>query len=130
MHWMILPLRRYAEFSGRSRRTEYWMFALLQIIVLVALGGVVSTFGAEPQGAGVGLFGITVALVFLALIIPNIAVQVRRYHDQDRSGWFVLLNFIPYVGSLIVLVFMLLPGTEGPNRFGADPKQTAMEASA
>ncbi|MDE2341689.1 MAG: DUF805 domain-containing protein, partial [Alphaproteobacteria bacterium] len=65
-----------------------------------------------------GLFGI----LMLALIIPSIAVQVRRFHDQNRSGWFVLLGFVPYIGGLVVLIFMLLEGTKGPNRFGEDPK--------
>jgi len=61
-------------------------------------------------------------LLYLALFIPWLAVQVRRFHDQDMSGWFVLLQFIPYVGGLIMLVFMCIDGTPGPNRFGADPK--------
>lgn len=64
------------------------------------------------------LFGVFV----LASLIPAIAVQVRRFHDQDRSGWFVLLNFIPYIGGIVVLVFMCLEGTKGPNRYGPDPK--------
>jgi uncharacterized membrane protein YhaH (DUF805 family) len=65
-----------------------------------------------------GIFG-------LATIIPSIAVQVRRFHDQDKSGWFVLLNLVPYIGALIVLVFMFIEGTKGPNRFGPDPKDPA-----
>ena len=72
---------------------------------------------------GAAIVGFALLAIFvLASIIPAIAVQVRRFHDQDRSGWFVLLNFIPYLGSLIVLVFMCLEGTKGPNRFGPDPK--------
>jgi len=102
---------------------EYWMFALLQIVVLFALVGVGSLLGdeqdEEPPTALVALLG----LFFFAIFIPNLAVQVRRFHDQNRSGWFVLLNLIPYLGSFVVLVFMLLPGTTGPNRFGSDPKQ-------
>ena len=70
---------------------------------------------------GVGL----IFLVGLAIIIPAIAVQVRRFHDQDKSGWFVLLNFVPYVGGIIVLVFMCLEGTKGENRYGPDPKAGA-----
>ena len=123
MNWMLLPLKRYAEFSGRSRRMEYWMFALLQIIVLfgIVFIGIALTGGEseEPPVFVTVLFGI----YFLGIIVPSIAVQVRRFHDQDRSGWFVLLNFIPYLGTFVVLIFMLLPGTQGENRFGPDPKQ-------
>lgn len=61
----------------------------------------------------------------LAILIPSIAVQVRRFHDQDKSGWFVLLALIPFLGGLVVLVFMCLEGTRGPNRFGPDPKNPA-----
>lgn len=122
MNWMLLPYRRYAEFSGRSRRKEYWLFALLQIIVaIVALS---SGFLVDSAATGTGLtLGMGVYLLFaLASFIPAIAVQVRRFHDQNRSGWMVLLNFIPYLGGLIVLVLMCLDGTPGPNRFGPDPK--------
>lgn len=122
MDWMLMPLRRYAEFSGRSRRKEYWMFVLFTILVGAALAIVAWLLGGlsgpEPSGLFLGLLGIYA----LALIVPSIAVQIRRMHDQDKSGWFVLLGFIPYVGGLVMLVFMCIEGTRGPNRFGADPK--------
>ncbi|MEP3227178.1 MAG: DUF805 domain-containing protein [Parasphingorhabdus sp.] len=128
MEWMLMPLKRYADFSGRSRRKEYWMFALLQVIIIVGLAIIAGVLGAfTPDGTGemsmggglvMGLFG----LYALAIFIPSLAVQVRRFHDQDKSGWFVLLGFIPYIGGLIVLVFMCLDGTRGNNRFGDDPK--------
>lgn len=133
LEWMLMPYRRYFDFSGRSRRKEYWMFILLYVIIAIALtllmlaGGMAMdpATGAPAMGTtfylGAGLLGI----YGLATIIPAIAVQVRRFHDQDKSGWFVLLNFIPYVGGLIVLVFMCLEGTRGPNRFGPDPKDPA-----
>jgi uncharacterized membrane protein YhaH (DUF805 family) len=127
MEWMLMPLKRYADFSGRSRRKEYWMFVLFTTIVMVALFAIVAMLGGGLEGMaeGGGIFagaGLIVLLFALALIVPSIAVQVRRFHDQDKSGWFVLLNLIPYVGGLIVLVFMFLEGTRGPNRFGPDPK--------
>ena len=124
MEWMILPLKRYADFQGRSRRKEYWMFTLGYIIliaIIAVLGGVMGAFD-ESGGAGSTIFLGLIVVVALALFIPGLAVQVRRFHDQDKSGWFVLLGFIPYVGGLIVLIFMLLEGTKGPNRFGPDPK--------
>ncbi len=130
MEWMLMPLKRYAEFSGRSRRKEYWMFFLFNMIVLFGLaivGGILGAFtpsatGEMGLGSGlvIGLFG----LYALAIFIPSLAVQVRRFHDQDKSGWFVLLGFIPYVGGIVVLVFMCLEGTKGKNRFGDDPKMS------
>jgi len=136
MEWMVMPLKRYADFSGRSRRKEYWMFVLLQLLIIIGICIIAVIFGGfspdisggMPAGGGLlmGLLG----LFTLAFIIPSIAVQVRRFHDQDKSGWFVLLNLIPYIGGLVVLVFMCLDGTRGTNRFGEDPKArgTAGEA--
>jgi len=131
MEWMLMPLRRYADFQGRSRRKEYWMFALglfLVYFVVVVIGGLLIGFGSATTGSdsATALFAspviILIALLGLGVLIPSLAVQVRRFHDQDKSGWFVLLGLIPYVGSIIVLVFMCLEGTKGPNRFGGDPK--------
>ena len=143
MDWMILPLKRYAEFSGRSRRMEYWMFALFTIIIYVVLGALMLAGGfdfqaitnetmPEEPGAvfwlGAGLLGLFV----LGIVVPSIAVNVRRLHDRDMSGWwylgFIVLSNIPLLGILVVigyLVLMFLPGTSGPNRFGEDPKDPA-----
>ncbi len=125
MEYMLMPLKRYADFSGRSRRKEYWMFSLFLILVSIVLFGILFAVGGLDAG-GSGLVGSTFLVVFglffLAVLIPSIAVQVRRFHDQDKSGWFVLLGLIPYVGGFIVFVFMCLDGTHGPNRFGPDPK--------
>jgi uncharacterized membrane protein YhaH (DUF805 family) len=120
MHWMLLPLKRYADFSGRSRRLEYWMFQLFYFIVITALVALAFLLGDgqnDPSIVPLLLLG----LFILGTIVPAIAVQVRRFHDQDRSGLFVFLNFIPYAGGLIVFIFMVLPGTRGSNRFGSDP---------
>ena len=132
MEWMLMPLRRYADFSGRSRRKEYWMFVLFVGLVSVALSLVLTMLGlsADEEGSLFGVGGamlIIVLLFILAMIIPAIAVQVRRFHDQDKSGWFVLLNLIPYRGGIIVFVFICLDGTRGPNRYGPDPKGGASE---
>ncbi|MGB3723803.1 MAG: DUF805 domain-containing protein [Pacificimonas sp.] len=129
MNHMLLPLRRYADFNGRSRRREYWMFALFQI--LVYSGWALFFFAAVPSGltwTGEPLVLLLLALpvlFLLAMIVPNIAVQVRRFHDMNMSGWFYFLNFIPYVGGFVVLVFNVIDGTRGPNRYGADPKERA-----
>ncbi len=144
MEWMFMPLKRYAEFSGRSRRMEYWMFILLTVIVSVVLAGpsyysIVSQAMVDPlvteadPFAGVGTLGLAglglYGLFFLAILIPSIAVTIRRLHDRDMSGWwylgFIVASIIPLVGfvaSIAFIVVMFLPGTDGPNRFGADPK--------
>ncbi|PPU00798.1 DUF805 domain-containing protein [Xanthomonas arboricola] len=128
MEWMLLPLKRYADFNGRSRRKEYWMFMLLQAIVLLVLGGIFGiaaalTGGESGPGALAWLVAAVIGIVVLALIVPSIAVTVRRLHDQGKSGWFYLLSLVPYVGGFIVLVFMCLEGTPGPNEYGENPKQ-------
>lgn len=130
MEWALLPLKRYADFSGRSRRKEYWMFALALFIIYLALtivagilGGLGSAIGGDTGSTLLGGPVMILLLLFgLAVIVPSIAVQVRRFHDQDKSGWMVLLALIPIVGGIIVLVFMCLEGTRGPNRYGPDPK--------
>jgi uncharacterized membrane protein YhaH (DUF805 family) len=130
MEWMLLPLKRYAEFSGRSRRQEYWMYALLHLLitlVFVALMAV-SLIGMDrEQGLGAGFFLVLAlwAVVSLALLVPSIAVQVRRFHDLGYSGWFWLINLVPYVGPIVVLVFMCLDGNRGDNLYGPDPKYAA-----
>jgi uncharacterized membrane protein YhaH (DUF805 family) len=125
MRWMFMPFRRYAEFSGRSRRKEYWMFALLNMIVW-AIICVLGLWGADSR-----LFSDTEELMmyFLATggvyllitLIPSLAVAIRRLHDTDKSGWMLLLGLIPLVGGLILLIFYVTEGTRGPNRFGPDP---------
>lgn len=122
MDWMILPYKRYFEFTGRSRRQEYWMFTLLQFLIILGIVAVAFAFsGAGEDAAMLVLYG-GIGIWFLASFIPSLAVQVRRFHDQDLTGWLVLLGFIPYVGGLIVLVFMCIDGKRGPNKYGPDPK--------
>lgn len=130
LDWMLMPYRRYADFSGRSQRMEYWMFTLFSAIVALVLvmlmfaglGGVDATTG-EPTMGMLGYVSIALLVIWgLGSVVPSIAVTVRRFHDQDKSGWFYLLGFIPYIGGIVMIVFMCLDGTRGPNRFGPDPK--------
>lgn len=127
MEWMVMPLKRYADFEGRSRRKEYWMFTLLTLIIYVVVGLLFVAAGSIDDNFSSPfsiILLILAAVIVLALVVPSVAVAVRRFHDQDKSGWFYLLSFVPYAGSIILLVFMCLEGTRGPNRFGADPKQS------
>ena len=126
---MLMPYRRYADFRGRSSRSEYWWFMLLVIAVLVIGYAMMGADGAfdpafNPDTDAGPLFYLGALLIFvffLGSIIPMIAVEVRRWHDLDKSGWYWFARFVPLVGGLIVLVFMVMPGTKGDNRFGRDP---------
>lgn len=124
MEWMLMPVRRYADFSGRSRRKEFWMFQLgivLLYIAVVILGAILGAISETRAGIVMIIF----AIAMLGLIIPSLAVAVRRLHDQDKSGWMILLGFIPLIGGIILLVFYCTEGTPGPNQYGPDPKGQA-----
>ena len=105
----------YAGFSGRAPRSEYWFFILFNILVFAAIGAVSMLLGGET------LMFIILVIGCLAVLIPSLAVAVRRLHDTNASGWWYLLAFIPYIGGFIMLVWFCLPGTKGENRFGPDP---------
>ena len=120
-----MPLQRYADFSGRSQRMEYWMFTLFYLLVIGVLLALAMALGSNAGEELTGAEGILLALVglfVLGTIIPSIAVTVRRLHDQDKSGWFYLISFIPYIGGFILFVFMCIDGTPGSNQYGPDPK--------
>lgn len=120
MHWFIEAMtKKYATFEGRARRSEYWYFMLFYFLAVVVLTFIDVFTGMYSEEYG---FGLLSALFMIATIIPSLAVTVRRLHDTDRSGWWVLLNLIPIVGVLIVLVFTVLDSQPGANRFGPNPK--------
>ena len=114
MNWYIEVLKKYAEFNGRARRTEYWMFALINGIIYFLLNLV------EVMLGGPGFVGM---IYGLAILISGLAVTVRRLHDTGRSGWWLLIAFVPIVGSIVLLVFMVQDSTPGPNNFGPSPKE-------
>ena len=122
MNWYIQVLKKYAVFSGRARRKEYWMFVLFNIIFAVLAIILDNILGTSFQGAGYGLFYL---LYGLAVIIPSIAVGVRRLHDTDRSGWWLLICLIPIIGGIWLIVLLATAGTAGENKYGADPKAAA-----
>jgi uncharacterized membrane protein YhaH (DUF805 family) len=102
---------KYVGFEGRAARPEYWWWVLFVVVAGVILQGL----GSFVLGSSAGLLG---GLFCLATFLPGLAVSVRRLHDTDRSGWWLLIAFIPLVGSLVLLYFMVQPGTNGPNQFG------------
>ena len=119
MVWYLEALKKYAVFGGRSRRKEYWYFVLFSLIVSLVLSAVDALLGTFSSSTNVGLLG---GLYGLAIIIPTIAVSVRRLHDIDRTGWWVLISLVPVIGTIVLLVFAVLDGTPGQNRFGPNPK--------
>ena len=119
MSWYLQALKKYAVFSGRSRRMEYWYFVLFNIIVSIVLGWIDALLGTLGSGMGVGLLS---GIYGLAILIPSLAVTVRRLHDIDRSGWWILIGLVPLIGVIVLLVFALLDGTPGDNRYGPNPK--------
>jgi uncharacterized membrane protein YhaH (DUF805 family) len=113
--------KRFGDFQGRSRRREYWMFVAGVVIVSIVLGVIDAVIGSI-----LGLGFRPLSTIFgLAVIVPAVAAVVRRFHDQDKPGWFAALMLIPFVGGLAVLYFMCLEGTQGANQYGADPKSFA-----
>ncbi len=113
MTWYFEVLKRYAVFSGRAPRIEYWMFFLFNIIIAIVLGFIEVL---------IGMPGTISTLYFLAILIPGIAVGVRRLHDIGRSGWWLLISLVPIIGAVVLLVFMVKDGQVGENQYGRNPK--------
>ena len=115
---MFDALKKYAVFSGRARRKEYWFFFLLYLILYVIAITIDLSMGMVDEVSGYGVF---TGLLTLGFILPGIAVLVRRLHDIDKSGWWALLSIVPLV-NLVLVVFACMDGTKGENRFGPDSK--------
>jgi uncharacterized membrane protein YhaH (DUF805 family) len=114
--WYIKALKKYAVFQGRAGLKEYWSFVLFNIIINFVLALVDSKTGNFGAEARVGLFG---SIYNMAVMIPGIAVSVRRLHDTDRSGWWMLIGLIPVIGTIILLVFLVQDRVPGENRYGS-----------
>jgi uncharacterized membrane protein YhaH (DUF805 family) len=115
MEWYLAVLKKYAEFNGRARRKEYWMFCLINLIIYFVFGLIM---GLAHSTSGLNIL---INIYQLAIFIPSIAVGVRRMHDTDHSGWWILL-------PIVNLVFACTEGTPGENRFGSDPKEVPQAA--
>lgn len=120
MNWYFKVLRNYAGFSGRARRTEYWMFVLFNLLFAIAAVVLDNLLGVALQGIGYGPLYLLYALV---VFIPGLAVSVRRLHDTGKSGWMLLLTFIPIIGGIWLLILMATDSDPGENQYGANPKQ-------
>lgn len=117
---LINPFRRAFDFRGRSRRRDYWQFVAWQLAVMVT--ALVLGFNIVPQEDQIeALIGAPLVHV-LIFGLPTLALQVRRLHDQDKTGWWVVVSVLPYIGVGWLIFLMLQAGTWGPNRFGPDPR--------
>lgn len=119
MNWYLEVWKKFAVFSGRARRKEYWYFALFNIIASVILVVVDAVTGTYNEERGLGLLS---GIYSLAVLIPGLAVTARRLHDTGRSGWWMLIALIPIIGAIVLLVFLVLDGKPGHNEYGPNPK--------
>ena len=117
MNWYLEVLKKYAEFSGRARRKEFWMFFLFNLIVAVIISVIDMMIFGSP--------GILYGLYTLAVLLPVLGVTVRRLHDTGRTGWWVLAMLIPVIGFIVWIIFMVLEGQPGDNEYGPNPKGAA-----
>ena len=124
MNWYLYVLKNYATFSGRARRKEYWMFFLFNVLISLGLGVLDVVAGTYSVEYETGFFS---GLYSLLVLIPSIAVGVRRLHDTNRSGWWIVISLIPIIGVLVLFVFTCLDSQPGTNRFGANPKEVASQ---
>jgi uncharacterized membrane protein YhaH (DUF805 family) len=121
MNWYLAVLKKYAVFSGRAQRKEYWMFFLFNIIIAILLGIIEVVIGISPDADE----SILANIYSLAILLPSLAVSVRRLHDIGRSGWWLLIGLIPLIGVIVLFVFAVQDGQPGPNQYGPNPKEAA-----
>jgi len=113
MSWYLQALKKYAAFSGRARRKEYWYFFLFNAIIGIVLGLIDNLVGA---------YNVLYGLYSLAVLLPGIGVSIRRLHDTGHSGWWLLIGLIPLIGAIILLIYMVSDSQEGTNQYGPSPK--------
>ncbi len=120
MNWYFEVLKKYTVFSGRASRSEYWYFVLFNIIISLLLGGIDFMTGTLDMDTGIGLLS---GLYSLFVLLPMLAVSVRRLHDTDHSGWWFFIQLIPIIGAIVFLIFMVQDSQSGSNEYGSNPKK-------
>ncbi len=113
MSWYLQVLKKYAVFSGRARRKEYWYFFLFNVIISIVLGWI---------GNLLWTYNVLPGLYSLAVLLPSLGVSIRRLQDTGSSGWWLLLSLIPLIGAIILLIYMVSDSQEGTNQYGPSPK--------
>jgi len=122
MEWYLMVLKKYAEFNGRSRRKEYWMFVLFNLIISIALTSFERMLGL---GSDYGT-GFLSTIYSLGVLIPSIAVGIRRLHDIGKSGWWLLIVLVPVIGWIWIIVLLATDGHPGSNEYGINPKEESV----
>ena len=124
MEWYLRVMRdNYANFKGRARRREYWMFVLVQTIIMIGLMILDSVLGLDFELQGISLgYGYLYLIGFIVHFIPSLAVLVRRLHDVGKSGWFYFISLIPFIGAIWLLILFCTEGQKQDNKWGPDPK--------
>ena len=122
MNWWITCMKKYVVFSGRARRTEYWMFALINTIISIIAMVLDNVLGTTTEDKRSGLFS---GLFALATLLPSVAVYVRRLHDVGKSGWWMFIGLIPIVGVIWLFVLTVTDSQPGDNEYGENPKLLA-----
>jgi uncharacterized membrane protein YhaH (DUF805 family) len=120
MSWYLTVLKKYAVFDGRARRKEYWFFQLINTLILIVI---VAVGGVAARNTLVSPVHIIIILYLLAVLLPSLAVTVRRLHDTGRSGYWIFISFVPFVGGIILLVFTFIDSQPGANQYGPNPKE-------
>ena len=122
MSWYLDVLKKYAVFGGRSRRKEYWYFVLFTVLISIVLSIIDAVLGTPGAEGGAGLLS---GIYSLAVLIPSLAVSIRRLHDTGRSGWWILISLVPLIGTIVLLVFTVQDSQPGDNEYGPNPKGAA-----
>ena len=119
MNWYFEVLKKYAVFSGRARRKEYWFFVLFNIIAVLLAGVIDNVLGSS---------GVISSIYGLAVFLPGLALAIRRLHDTGRSGWWMLISFLPLIGFIVLIIFFVQDSQPGTNQYGPNPKESAPPA--
>lgn len=118
MNYYSICLSKFADFSGRARRREYWTFVLVNCLIALLLMTLGLAFGEDSPASN-----IMVTIFYLIMLVPNLSVSVRRLHDIGKSGWYMFLSLIPLIGGLILLIWSLMDSEPGENQYGKNPKE-------
>jgi uncharacterized membrane protein YhaH (DUF805 family) len=122
MSWYIQVLKKYAVFSGRARRKEYWYFVLFNFIITFVLGFIEAFASGNNYSVVSTLYG-------LAVLLPTLAVAVRRLHDTGRSGWWLFISLIPVIGAIWLLILYFIDSQRETNKYGPSPKYAVLETN-
>jgi len=126
MNNYLAVIKKFGDWSGRARRSEYWGFFLVNLVISFVLTVIDAAFLGMKYGESIGILS---TLYSLAVLLPSLGVFVRRLHDTGRSGWWWFLIFIPLVGALVILLFLVTDGQPGDNKYGPNPKEPVTVAT-